>query len=30
MSAIYHMEIKDFKGALDNLLKAKIIYEKIA
>jgi hypothetical protein len=24
------MEIKDYKNALDNLLKTKIIYEKIA
>jgi hypothetical protein len=30
MSAIYQMEVKDFKGALDNLIKTKIIYEKIA
>src|SRR5947208_2935398 len=30
MSAIYQTEIKEYKQALDNLLKAKIIYEKIA
>ena len=24
------MEVKDYKSALDNLLKAKIIYEKMA
>ena len=30
MSAVYQMEVKKFNEALDNLLKAKIIYEKIA
>lgn len=30
MKAIYQTEIKDYKQALDNLLIAKIIYEKIA
>ena len=30
MSAVYQMEVKDYKTALDNLLKTKIIYEKIA
>lgn len=30
MQAVYQMEIKDYKNALDNLLKTKIIYEKIA
>ena len=30
MSAVYQMEVKQYNEALDNLLKAKIIYEKIA
>lgn len=30
MLAVYEMEIKDFKSAMDNLLKSKIIYEKIS
>ena len=30
MSATYQMENKDYQSALDNLLRAKIIYEKIA
>lgn len=30
MSAVYLMEIKDYKSALENLLRTKIIYEKIA
>jgi len=30
MSAVYQMEVKDFKTALDNLLKSKIIFEKIS
>ena len=30
MSAVYQMEVKDFASALDNLLKSKIIYEKIS
>lgn len=30
MSAVYQMEIRDYKTALDNLLRSKIIYEKIA
>jgi hypothetical protein len=30
MSGIYQTEIKDYQSALDNLLKSKIIYEKIA
>jgi hypothetical protein len=30
MSAVYLMEIKDYKNALENLLRTKIIYEKIA
>lgn len=30
MSAVYLMEIKDFKNALDYLLKTKIIYDKIS
>jgi molybdopterin-biosynthesis enzyme MoeA-like protein len=30
MLAVYEMEMKDYKGALDNLLKSKIIYEKIS
>lgn len=30
MLAIYEMDIKDYQTALDNLLKSKIIYEKIS
>jgi uncharacterized lipoprotein YajG len=30
MMGIYQIECKDFKSALDNLLKAKIIYQKIS
>ena len=30
MLAIYEMDVKDYQNALDNLLKAKIIYEKIS
>ena len=30
MSAVYQMENKEYKKALDNLLKTKIIYEKIS
>lgn len=30
MLAVYEMEKKDFQSALDNLLKSKIIYEKIS
>ncbi len=30
MLAVYQMDVKDFQSALDNLLKAKIIYEKIS
>jgi hypothetical protein len=30
MLAIYEMEVKDYQNALDNLLKSKIIYEKIS
>ena len=30
MSAVYLMEIKDYKNALDYLLKTKIIYDKIS
>ena len=30
MLAVYEMEKKDFHSALDNLLKSKIIYEKIS
>ena len=28
--AVYEMEIKDYQSALDNLLKSKIIYEKMS
>jgi hypothetical protein len=30
ISAQYQMDIKDFKSAFDNLLRSKIIYEKIS
>ena len=30
MQAVYEIEARDFKRALDNLIKTKIIYEKIA
>jgi hypothetical protein len=30
MLGIYQIECKDFESALDNLLKAKIIYQKIS
>ncbi len=30
MSAVYLMEVKDYKSALDNLIRTKIIYEKIS
>eukprot|EP00347_Sterkiella_histriomuscorum_P021997 403332041 len=30
MLAVYEMEIKDYKNAMDNLLKSKIVYEKIS
>jgi hypothetical protein len=30
MLAVYEMDIKDHESALDNLLKSKIIYEKIS
>lgn len=30
MIAVYQMDVKQFEAALDNLLRAKIIYEKIA
>lgn len=30
MLAIYEMEVKEYEKAMDNLLKSKIIYEKIS
>lgn len=30
MLAVYEMEVKNYQSALDNLLRSKIIYEKIA
>ena len=30
MLAVYQMDIKDYQSALDNLLKSKIVYEKIS
>ena len=30
MNAIYQLECKDYQGALDNLLRSKIIYQKIS
>jgi hypothetical protein len=30
MLAVYEMDIKDYKNAMDNLLKSKIIYEKMS
>ncbi|CDW82493.1 signal recognition particle 68 kda protein [Stylonychia lemnae] len=30
MQAVYQMDVKDYQSALDNLLKSKIIYEKIS
>lgn len=30
MLAVYEMDVKDYQSALDNLLRAKIIYEKIS
>lgn len=30
MLAIYEMEVKDYQNAMDNLLRSKIIFEKIS
>lgn len=30
MLAVYEMDIKDYQSAMDNLLRSKIIYEKIS
>lgn len=30
MLAVYEMDVKDYQSALDNLLRSKIIYEKIS